>query len=64
MGKVRHDSGGELVLRINNEALDEILDETINDFVPENEKVINIEAKTENGSTRFWIYMINEEGRR
>ena len=36
--------------------IQEILDETIADFVPENERIINIEVKESNGLYRFWIY--------
>ena len=34
-----------------------VLDETIKDFVGEDERIINIEVKTsESGLSRFWIY--------
>ncbi len=36
----------------------DVLDETIEDCVNKNDKIINIETKTsESGLTRFWIYI-------
>ena len=40
-----------------------ILDETINNFIDSEERIINIQVvKHENGSKRFWIY--SQEARR
>ena len=33
-----------------------ILTQSINDFVEEEDRIINIEMKEHNGSFRFWIY--------
>jgi len=39
--------------------ISQILNETITDFVEDNEKIINIEMITQkNGLSRFWIYTI------
>jgi len=35
----------------------DILEETINDFVEEGDRIINIETKEFNGLKRFWIYI-------
>jgi len=34
----------------------DILNETIKDFIEDDERIINIQAIEENGQTRFWIY--------
>jgi len=38
-------------------SMSELLEETINEFVDADERIINIECKTdETGLSRFWIY--------
>lgn len=36
--------------------LNEILNETVQDFVDDDEHVVNVQCKEENGQGRFWIY--------
>ena len=37
--------------------MNEILQETINDFLSDGEEIINIQCRTEDcGTSRFWIY--------
>jgi len=33
-----------------------ILEDTIKEFIPNNERIINIEVKEQSGFKRFWIY--------
>lgn len=49
-------SGSWVTESVTIEDLNEILNETIRDFVDEDERIINIECKEENGQGRFWIY--------
>ena len=47
----------ETWLTNNFEIINKILEETISEFVRENERIINIEMKTDiSGLSRFWIY--------
>lgn len=38
--------------------MERVLNRTVNDYLGENDEIINIERKEENGSERFWIYTI------
>ena len=40
----------------NFEAISSILEDTIKDFIEEDDRIINIEVKERNGLKRFWIY--------
>jgi hypothetical protein len=42
------------------EAASRTLEETIQEFVFDNDRIINIEVKERNGASRFWLYV--EEG--
>jgi len=49
----------ETWLTDNFENISQILNETISDFVKDEEKIINIEMKIQkNGLSQFWIYTI------
>ena len=41
----------------NYDDIHKVLDETVEEFVGKNVRIINIETKTKNGLSRFWIYV-------
>ena len=42
------------------EEIQEILDEAIEEFIDNDEKIINIELKEHSGLQQFWIYSENQ----
>ena len=48
----------ETWLKMSTDDIRDLLNETINEFVDPNDKIVNIERHTEdNGLSRFWIYV-------
>jgi len=44
----------------NIEVIDRILNETIEEWIAKDQKIINIEMKERNGMHRFWIYTLEQ----
>jgi len=41
--------------------INKILQETVEELITSDEKIINVQVVEENGFSRFWIYIIKED---